>query len=148
LCTARAFDLLTLPFPDEGAEAVIARFDDTERLADVLITYRSGFGEYYPEPAQLAFHLEEHGVKGQEGPKAVGLRSHSYHFGEVECAVCTVVHGAGVGAFVRLGVAKETPTVANLSRDFGGAHLDRTFEHNRVRLAPEQRGETALTLTA
>jgi hypothetical protein len=147
LCPTRAFDLWALPFPDEGAEAVIAGFDEAGQLAEVLITYRAGFGEYFPEPDQLAFLLEERPLRGEDGPKATGLRNRTYHLGELNCAVSVVVHGAGVGAFVQLGRSKESGSAGSLARDFGGVHLDRTFEQDRVRLAPEQPGETGLTIT-
>ena len=31
-----------------------------------------------------------------------------------------------------------------MTRDFGAVHFERTFEQNRVRLTPEQRGATLL----
>ncbi len=141
---ARAFDLLELPFPDEGAEVVVAFFDDSGRLGDILTTYRTGFAEYFPEPVQLAFLLEERALPSEDGATATGLRSLTYRLGELNCAVSVVVHGAGAGAFVRLGGTKETRYTASLPRDFSGANLDRTFEQNRFRLVPEQRGETTL----
>ena len=147
LCTTRAFDLWALPFPDEGAEAVIVYFDDAGCLADVLITYRAGFGEYFPEPGQLAFLLEERLLHGEATPNATGLRSCAYHIGELNCTVSVILRGAGVGAFVRLGHGQEGKSLAKLARDFGTAHLDRTFEQDRIRLAPEQPGEKDLTIT-
>ncbi len=148
LYTTRAFDLFALPFPDEGAEAVIASFDDADRLANLFVSYRAGLSEYFSEPAQLAFLLEERGLEGKDGPKETGLRSRVYGLGEVECAVSVVAHGAGVGAFVRFGSATDAKTTAKIERDFGGANLDRTFEQNRVLLAPEQLGKTELTIGA
>ena len=106
LSTARAFDLFALPFPDEGAEAVVASFDDDNRLANLFISYRAGLSEYFLQPAQLAFLVEEHGVEGKDGPKETGLHSRLYRFGDVDCAVSVVVHGAGCGAFVRFGNAQ------------------------------------------
>jgi hypothetical protein len=147
LCTTRAFDLWDLPFPDEGAEAVVACFDDAGRLADVFITYRAGFGEYFPEPGQLAFLLEERPLHGEQIQNATGLRSRAYHIGELNCTVFVVLRGAGVGAFVRLGNGQEGKPSADLARDFGAAHLDRTFEQGRILLAPEQPGEKDLTIT-
>lgn len=143
LCIARAFDLLGLPFPDEGADAVVACFDDAGCLADTVIAYRSGFSEYFPEPVQLALLLEEHSVPGEDGPSAVGIRNRSYRVGELTCAVSVVVHGAGAGAFVRFSSDKATKTTVSLPRDFDAASLDRTFEQNRVRLAPEQQPSVA-----
>jgi hypothetical protein len=143
---ARAFDLLTLPFPDDGAKAVIACFDDADRLAELVITYRTGFGESFPEPALLALLLEERPLQGEDGSRDAGVRRRSYHLGVADCAVSVVDHGAGVGAIVQLGGVKESSTKPKLTRDFGGANLDGTFEQTRMRLTPEQRGATGVTI--
>jgi hypothetical protein len=149
LCTARAFDLLALPFPDDGAETVIASFDDGDCCTDVLITYRSGFSGLFPEPALLALLLEDGGVAGDDGPNAVGLRNRTYRLGDLNCVVSVVGHGGGVGAFVRLSNVKQTRTTIDLPRDLDTANLDRTFEQNRVRLGPEQPPvSAALTIRA
>lgn len=144
--TARALDLLALPFPDEGVDAVLAFFDDADRLADIWITYRSGFSELFPAPAQLALLMEERPIKGEEEPTATGMSTRVYRLGDLSCAVSVVVHGAGVGALVRLNGGKESKITASLPRDFGGASLDRTFEQNRFRLTPEQRGDKPLNV--
>jgi hypothetical protein len=147
LATARAFDLFRLPFPDEGAEAVIVFFDSVDRLTELYVTYRVGFSDHYPEPAQLAYLLEERALPAQEAPKANGLRRRTYALGTEQaearwaCEVLTVAHGAGLGAAIRLHDGKETLDRIPLPRDFGDVHLDRSFEQNRIRFTPEQRRE-------
>jgi hypothetical protein len=143
---ARAFDLLDLPLPDEGVEAVVAFFDNADRLADLWVTYRSGYSELFPAPADLARLLEEQSFKGEEEPTATGMFSRIYRLGNLSCTVSVVVHGAGVGALVRLNGGKESKITANLPRDFNGANLDRTFEQNRFRLTPQQRGDKPLNV--
>jgi hypothetical protein len=142
----RVFDLLDLPLPDEGVEAVVGFFDDADRLADLWITYRSGFSELFPTPAELARLLEEQSFKGEEQPTATGMFSRVYHLGNVHGEISVVVHGAGVGALVRLNGGKDGKITANLSRDFNGANLDRSFEQNRFRLTPHQRGDKPLNV--
>jgi hypothetical protein len=143
----RAFDLLALPFPDEGAEAVLAFFDDSDRLADLWITYRSRFSELFPAPAQLAQLVEEQSVKPTDcNPGAYGMFSRIYRIGDVSCTVSVVSHGAGVGALVRLGQPTDRNPWAVLPRDFRGANLDRSFEQNRFCLTPEQRGDKRLNI--
>src|SRR5579871_342606 len=148
LCTARAFDLLALPFPDEGAEAVLAAFDDADRLENVLVTYRAGYSELFPAPVHLAFLLEEHHFGNKEPAKETGMHSRVYQLGDLECAVTVVAHGPGCGAIIRFGAAPQAKTSAKLDRDFGGANLDRTYEQNRILLAPEQLGKTGFPIGA
>jgi hypothetical protein len=137
----RALDLLDLPFPEQGADGAVAWFDQADRLTDVLLTYRSGFAESFPDPAGLAYLLQESRVDAKELPPSPGLRPRTYSIEQTACDVNVVAHGAGLGAWVHVhggAGGNDTP----LARDFGGFHLDRSFEQNRLRLAPEQRGET------
>src|SRR5207249_4300950 len=56
------------------------------------------------------------------------------------------VANSRIGALVRFGgegPANKTPT---LGRDFGGVHLDASFEQNRLRVAPDRLADL-LTLT-
>src|SRR5262249_55484275 len=55
----RAFDLLDLPFPEEGVEAVLAFFDKADNLAELLVTYRIRTGENFLEAGQFAHRLED-----------------------------------------------------------------------------------------
>lgn len=139
LATARALDLLDLPLPPEGAQAVLALFDTSDRLSEVLVTYRPGVAPIYPEPRHLAQQLEQRGVPGRD-EKAPGLRLRSYAVGEFTCEAVVVSRGNPVGALARFGCGK--PGGGALPRDFGAAHLDRGFEQNRLRLAPERAGDS------
>src|SRR5262249_12062727 len=134
--TSRALDLLALPFPDEGIEAIVASFDGSDHLADLTLSYRAGLGEYYPEPVNLGHLFEEYSPAAPDEPAEPGLRRRAYHMAEWLGDVSIVTHGAGVGALVRLTPKGRKGTVP-LSRDFGGVHLDRSFEQNRLGLTPE-----------
>jgi hypothetical protein len=142
VATARAFDLWALPFPEEGAEAVLAGFDATDRLEEVWVTYRPGLGEMFLTPADLAAFLEERGQAGQAGKPSAGLQERDYRLGDAACDVIMVTQGAGIGALLRFHTPGATPTAGTLTRDFGTANLDRSFEQSRRRLAPEQRKDT------
>ena len=58
--------------------------------------------------------------------------------GRCDCNVLVVGHGAGVGGIVHCKSAVKTQSSPVLSRDFGAVHFDRSFEQNRLRLAPIQ----------
>jgi len=142
LTTARGLDLLDLPLPPEGAQALLAFFDTSDRLSEVLVTYRPGVAALYPGPRDLANHLEQRGVAGKES-KAPGLVIRSYPAGGFTCEAVVVSRGNPIGAFARFAGEKSASGV--LPRDFGAAHLDRGFEQNRLRLAPEQSGAALRT---
>jgi hypothetical protein len=136
---ARAFDVLALPFPHEGAEAVLASFDAADRLAEVLVFYRTGFVRSYSEPAQLAHLLEERPLPGHAAPEAAGLRRRTDQVGGLLCEVAVLSQNPTVGGFLRLSDGKDVGKSPALGRDFGLVHLDRSFEQNRVRLNVQQR---------
>jgi hypothetical protein len=137
----RALDLLGLPFPDEGLEAAIVSFNDGNRLVDLWLTYRTGLSEYYPEPFHLARRLEDHGLTGTEAAKETGVRRCTYKGAGLEAEVATISHGAGAGVLVRLGAPEKAQSRGSLPRDFGAVHFDRTFEENRIQLAPRQKND-------
>src|SRR5262245_24641217 len=138
---ARALDLLSVPLPDQGVQAVAAFGDTDKNLTEILILYQAG-GLDYRAPAQLAFLLEEHGAAADAGgPQAGPLPSNGYRWAHAACAVTLVPSHARLGAFVRLGHAAAAAKRPALTRDFGALHLDRSFEQNRVRLALQQRGQ-------
>lgn len=139
----RAFDLLDLPFPHEGARAVVAFFDPQDRFTMAQVTYRDGMGELYPRPDQLAHYLEED-VAGKDSGQVHGVTRWSRGAPPLAWEVLTITPRIGVGAVVRWGDTAEAKG-HSLPRAFGAVHLDRSFEQHRVRLAPSQRGE-ALTL--
>ncbi len=142
LTTNRGLDLLDLPLPPEGAQAVLALFDPADRLRDILVTYRPGVAALYPGPRDLAQSLEQSGVSGTDA-RAPGLLTRSYAIGGFTCDAVVVSRGNPIGAFAHFRGSKgET---AALPRDFGAVHLDRGFEQNRVRLAPAESGAAVRT---
>jgi hypothetical protein len=136
LTPTRGLDLLDLPLPPEGVQAVLAHFDASERLSDVLVTYRPNIASTYLTPRDLACLLERR--NGGKDGKAPGLVTRSYPVGDFTCEAVIVSRGNPIGAFARFGTGKASP--GTLPRDFGVASLDRSFEQNRVRVAPEQPG--------
>ncbi len=138
---ARAFDLLALPFPADGAEAVLAFFDGAGSLRDVLVTYRARTGETFPEPGQLALRLEEVVGAGKDTSREFGLRSRAYEGNGFVCEVTVVPRGDAAGALARWTAGASKPFAAALARDFGAVNLDRSFEQNRQRVAPQQSGD-------
>ncbi len=163
--TIRALDLLDLPLPDEGVQAVVALFDGADRLDEMLILYRARFGEHYPEPGDLAHQLEEHSPRclarladrtgGAEEQSRLPdpvlprlsqrLASQTYELGGVGCEVTIIPQNSAVGALVRLADPKRAVKPQALSRDFGAVHLDRSFEQNRLRFIPDKRSDTIST---
>jgi hypothetical protein len=144
ITAGRGLDILDLPFPEQGAEGVVAWFDQADRLTDVWVIYRSGFGESFPEPGELAYALQESRLEASDLPRLAGLRPRSYSSDQAAYDVTVVANGAGLGAWVRVHGNGAPAAESKLARDFGGFHLDRSFEQNRLRLARDQRGETVI----
>jgi hypothetical protein len=135
---ARALDVLGLPIPDDGAEAVVAFLDGADRLTEVLVAYRPGLAAAYAQPAQLGQRLEDHGP-GED--RSGDLPRRQYRAGPSTCEVVIVPRNPWAGAFVRLSRDAANATAATLPRDLGLAHLDRSFDENRLHLAPGQAGD-------
>jgi hypothetical protein len=96
--------------------------------------------EVHPEPRHLAHLILEHQIEGQKKPRSAGVERHHFPLDGVACEVALVTHGAGVGGFLRCGEAKPEREVS-LARRLGAVDLDRSHEHDRLQLAPEQNGE-------
>jgi hypothetical protein len=146
--TLRALDLYGLPLPDEGADAVLSFFDKADRLSEVLVLYKERMSDSFPgmEDLALLFREQLHQAGDAVPPAGVhGLQTLTCRAGEVTCDVALVPRNRAVGAFVRLHGDRPSDAEPTLARDFGDVHLDRSFEQNRLRLAPEQRGETIQT---
>jgi hypothetical protein len=148
--TARGLDLFGLPVPDDGADGVFAFCDQEDRLSQVLVVYHERTGEYYPRPADLAFVLGEQlpdngGGASTEDDGAHGLQRRVYRLGDLACDVTVVSRNNAVGGLVRCLAAAGTPAPRGLSRDFGTVHLDRSYEQDRLRLAPEVYAEEVRT---
>jgi hypothetical protein len=142
LATVRGLDLLDLPLPPDGAQAVVTLFDGSDRLSEILVTYRPGIATLYRTPRDLASGLEQAGLAAKDG-KAPGLALRSYNVGGFTCDAAVVARGNPIGAFADF--HGERPAPSALPRDFGAVHLDRSFELNRARLAPEQAGASVRT---
>jgi hypothetical protein len=143
----RVGDLLTLATPDEGLRGAAAFLDAKDRLAELLLVYRSRIEAVYGEPQDLAYPLREHGYQAVADPaRSPGLLRQEYRGEELSYEVTRVIRGNVAGAFLRVGPVKAAPALpfGRDPRDFGPVHLDRTFETNRVGLAPNQAGRTLL----
>jgi hypothetical protein len=136
----RALDLLRLPVPGEGVQAVCAFLDAKDRLADLQVLYAPKV-DLYPEPVHLAYHLADSGCKGGEVGHAPGLLRQTYRGAGLVFEASRVTRGNALSGLVR--VSDGTPPGATFRvdpRDLGLVHLDRSFEANRLALAPGQAG--------
>jgi hypothetical protein len=140
----RALDLLDLPLPHEGAQAVLACFDLSARLNELLVLYRPGAAHVYPDPRHLVERLEDHGQVGEE-VKIPTVRARRYRLDGQTCEVAVVPHGSVLGALARWGHLEPDLPPGSLARAFGSVNLDRSFEQNRLRLAPERGGAPVQT---
>jgi hypothetical protein len=145
LTVQRALDLLSLPLPSEGADGVAILFDQKQNLTDVLVVYRPKLNELFPQPQQLALSLVEHGYKSDEAAASTGLIRQNWTGGGLSYKIALLTRGNVGGALVRVqpesSAGKEAPCLrGGLVRDFGAIHLDRSFEQNRINVAPDQTG--------
>jgi hypothetical protein len=149
----RALDLLAVPVPPEGVEAVVAFLDGKERLDGVQVLYRPKINELFPEPVHLAHHLLEHGFAAKEPTAGVGLLRQVYEGGGLVYDLSVFTRGNAAGALIQLGTpvretqaaaVRETQaaTVGRNPRDFGAVSFDRSWEANRVGLVPQTGGDT------
>jgi hypothetical protein len=138
----RALDLLALPVPGDKVQAVEAFFNESGRLSDLLVTYSAGMEAEYAEPGQMAHRIAELETNG-EGQIAGGIRRITYELSGTSCQFLLVPRTSVVGALVQFHAANlpEAKNIGPLARDFGEIHMDRSFEENRKRLAPEQKGD-------
>lgn len=138
----RAFDLLALPLPSEGVSGVVAFFDDKQSVTELLVLYRAKINELFPEPSQLMLPLVERGYASQPASAAPGLSRQTWTGGDCTYEAALLTRGKVGGALVRIvktGAASKA-SFAGDPRDFGAINLDRSFEQNRLRLAPEMAG--------
>jgi hypothetical protein len=141
----RALDLLALPLPSESVRNVIAFLDAQQKLTEVQILYRPKIHELFPQPRHLALALIEHGFKQDDSVAEPGLARQTWTGGGLNYEVVVLTRGNVGGALVRVVKADAAaPQVgfAGDPRDFGAVHLDRSFEQNRLGVAPEQGGPT------
>jgi hypothetical protein len=139
----RALDLLALPLPSEGASAVAAFLDGKQALTELFVIYRPKLRELFPEPRQLALSLIEHGYKSNEPEAGPGLTRQSWTGGGLSYEVAVLTRGSIGGAMVRVGKEGEAESGSSFARnprDFGAVNFDRSFEQNRLNLAPDESG--------
>ena len=134
----RALDASALPLPGVGVEAVAACFDAGNKLRETVVLYRPKLSLAYPTPADLAHHLEEHGLSATRAQEKAGLRRTVYALGEQRLEVVLCTTNGRLGGVVRLRPGAESAKAVPLPRDFGVVHLDASFEHNRLHCAPSQ----------
>jgi hypothetical protein len=147
---ARTFDLLALPLPGEEMEGLTAFLDAQGNLAGVAVIYRPRAGQTYPEPAYLGQRLAGAGVPGEDQAAAKGVLREKFVSGPLGYDITLVPRGSSIGGLVQVVDAKgaAAPTFMPPDpRDFGAVHFDRTFDQDRVALAPEQRSADIVTVT-
>ncbi|HTU88723.1 MAG TPA: hypothetical protein VMF69_01380 [Gemmataceae bacterium] len=157
LAVQRSLDLFALPLPSEGANGVAAFLDGKHTLTEVQIVYRAKLNQLFPEPQQLALPLVEHGFASDNPASSPGLTRQSWTVGGLVYEVAVLTRGSVGGALVRVrrkddgarSVSEGKSTLADATgsatrnpRDFGAVNLDRSFEQNRLGLAPDQAGTT------
>ena len=139
----RTLDLLALPLPSEGVSAVAAFLDRKQSLTEVHVVYRAKINELFPEPQQLALPLVEHGFPSEKPASSPGLARENWNGGGLAYEVAVLTRGSVGGALVRVGSKSGEPSRTDVvPRDFGAVNLDRSFEQNRVDLAPDQSGKS------
>lgn len=147
---ARAFDLLTLPVPIDDFEGIAAFFDAKDQLAEMAVLYRSRAVQTYPDPGCLAQRCTDLGFAGQDVVETHGTLAQRYTGGGLTYDVTVVPRGAAIGGLVRVTDQKGTAAPAFPPpdpRDFAAVHFERTFEQNRIAIAPDLKTADAIVAT-
>lgn len=131
----RALDLLEIPLPDQGVEAVTALFDVNDRLNEILITYATAPADI-DSARQISQQLEDWRAGEVNGKTATNC---TYRFGDMTCEVTLTNRNPAVASVARLTTNVPMPTGIELPRDFGAIHLSGTFESNRASAALHER---------
>ena len=137
---ARALDLLELPVPADGVQAVVAFFDSDKRLTETLVLYRANIIQTFPAPVNLAHFLVDHALPGDDPVKGVGLVRRTYSGDGLKYETAVFSRGDALGGYVRISGGKTGGPLPAEARDFGAVHLDRTYEQNRVQFARDKSG--------
>jgi hypothetical protein len=138
----RVLDLLELPVPSEGVQAVAALFDADKRLTETLVLYRAHIIQTLPEPNNLAHYLVDHALPADDVAKGVGLSRRVFTGDGLKYEAVVFNRGDGLGAVMRITGAKATSPLPPEARAFGAVHLNGTFEQNRLQFARDQTGAT------
>jgi hypothetical protein len=149
---ARAFDLLAAPLPFDEMEGISAFLDGQDKLAEMVVLYRPRAGQTYPDPAHLGQRLEDFGIapKDKEDSSTRGTLRQTFSAPHLNYEVTLVPRGSTIGALVRIGDTKDAAVATLLpadSRDFGAVNFDRSFDQDRLAVAPEQRSAETVTIT-
>jgi hypothetical protein len=147
---ARAFDLLELPVPGDEAEGIAAFLDDQGKVIEEVVLYRPRAGQTYPEPVNLAQRLVCYGATSEDEATAKGTLRQKYICGSLAYDVLLVARGSTIGGCVRVFDAKAAAPATFMPpdpRDFGAVNFDRTFDQDRIAVAPEQRSTETVTIT-
>jgi hypothetical protein len=144
----RVFDLLAAPLPGDDLEGIVAFLDSQDKLAQITVLYRPRAGQTYPDPTYVAQRLVAFGATGQEATAARGSSRQTFASGNLNYEITLVPRGSTIGALVRVGNGTPAPAFMPPDpRDFGAIHFDRTFDQNRLAVAPEQRSAEVVTVS-
>jgi hypothetical protein len=149
---ARAFDLLAAPVPFDEMEGISAFLDGQDKLAEIAVLYRPRAGQTYPDPAHLGQRLVNFGIapNDKEDSSTRGTLRQTFSAPHLSYELTLVPRGSTIGAVVRIADTKEAPVASLLpadSRDFGAVNFDRSFDQDRLAVAPEQRSSETVTIT-
>jgi hypothetical protein len=146
----RAFDFLAAPLPGDDVEGLIAFMDGKDKLAQLTVLYKPRAGQTYPDPTYLAQRITPFGAVGRESPVSHGTARQAFACGDLSYEITLVPRGSTVGALVRMsptsGAAVSTFSPPDPG-DFGAIHFDRTFDQNRLAIAPDQRSANLVTVS-
>lgn len=140
---ARVLDLLSLYVPAADADQCVAFADAAGATKEILVTYRPQLVQYHL-PEQFAEVVEEL-ASGRTDNISDDCPRRVWDFGACKLDVILTPRHATLGGLVRLQVPGEAK-VAELPRDFGTVHLDRSFDaHRRLTKAGKKTGSLVLT---
>jgi hypothetical protein len=148
----RALDLLGLPVPGDGIQGIYAFFSDAGQLTAWLISYRAREVEAYPDAAQMGQTLTALSIQPVSSQKLAGINQAVFETAGISMQCTVIPRGLAAGALIQFQASSKSSADSSeegkLPRDFGILHLDRSFEQNRLRLAPEQQGNQVQTKKA
>ncbi len=139
---ARALDLMGYPIPTDALAVLSVFLDSHDRLAEIQFTYRSKIDDVYPEPVNLAYHLEEDGLSAKSPSAETSLYGRSYVGAGLSFEAWRTNRSDALGGWVRIRSAEKPAATpgSHERRVFGPLHLDRSFESNRLALVPKRSG--------
>lgn len=141
--SGRVADLLNLNLPTTESDTCVAFTDDAKKTSEILFTFRPLLFEF--DTAQQFGEALDDTFAGRNEESPATLPRRVWDLGQGQLDLTLVPRHATLGAVARIqlpGVGR----VAELPRDFGPVHLDRTFEMNRRLAAWTKKGAT-LTFT-